>query len=39
VSERAKFLLDWERRWQVGHVNVAELCRQYGGEPAEMSVH
>ena len=32
VSERAKFLLEWERRWQAGQgrVDVAELCRQSG---------
>jgi transposase InsO family protein len=32
MSERAKFLLEWERRWQAqrGRVEVAELCREYG---------
>jgi transposase InsO family protein len=32
MSERAKFLVEWERRWQAGRgrVDVAELCRQYG---------
>src|SRR5688572_20998105 len=33
VTERAKFVLAWHRRWQEaqgGRVDVAELCRMYG---------
>src|SRR5688572_21372305 len=33
LSERAKFVLEWERRWdalQGRAVNVAELCRMFG---------
>lgn len=32
VSERAKFIVEWERRWCAGQgrVDVAELCRMYG---------
>lgn len=33
VSERARFVLDWERRWNAlegRRVDVAELCRRFG---------
>lgn len=33
MSERLKFIVEWERRWnaaQGGRVDVAELCRMYG---------
>jgi transposase len=32
MSERLKFIFEWERRRDVGHgrIDVAELCRQYG---------
>ena len=32
MSERAKFIVEWERRWQAqeGRVDVAELCRLSG---------
>jgi transposase InsO family protein len=33
VTERAKFVLEWERRWQRakgGRVDLAELCRRFG---------
>lgn len=33
VKERAKFLLEWERRWNEakgGQLNLAELCRMFG---------
>jgi transposase InsO family protein len=33
VTERVKFVLEWEERWNAkegGRVNVAELCRMYG---------
>lgn len=32
MSERAKFVLEYERRWQdgFGRANVAELCRMFG---------
>src|SRR5262245_29561007 len=32
MKERAKFCLEWERRWneQEGHVNFSELCRLFG---------
>src|SRR4249920_1604461 len=32
MSERAKFLLEWEQRWRAGQGRVegAELCRRFG---------
>lgn len=32
LSERVKFILEWERRWQAsqGRLDVAELSRLYG---------
>jgi len=32
MSERARFVLEWERRWKEGHgrIDVAELCRRFG---------
>ena len=32
VSERARFVLEWKRRWEEGqgHLDVAELCRVFG---------
>src|SRR5262249_16951803 len=33
MSERGKFVLEWERRWEAakgGRVDVAELCRMFG---------
>jgi transposase InsO family protein len=33
VKERTKFVLEWERRWELaegGRVNMAELCRTFG---------
>ena len=33
VKERTKFVLEWERRWDLaegGRINMAELCRVFG---------
>ena len=31
MKERTKFALEWERRWKGdGHVNVSQLCREFG---------
>jgi transposase-like protein len=33
MSERAKFVLEWQRRWEEtkgGRIDVAELCRVFG---------
>jgi len=33
VTERAKFVLEWQKRWEAargGRVDVAELCRRFG---------
>lgn len=32
MNERAKFALEWEKRWDAGKgvTNVAQLCREFG---------